>query len=232
MRKHKKLDIKTKTKKMGAKKKQKQHNMNGTVITKEPIVNKVIDHAVVDTIIDKKFVEIHKQDIVTEVHEQPIIEIHEKPVTQLVEEQSIYTRTTTNAKFEEFKTEPLKDAAFLEAQAELLGTRSLVKKSEADIAQVQEKEYIKKIEVQPIVELHEQPRITEIHEQEIIEVQEQPITRVFHEKPIVRRFNEGVEVASSRLDTTTVDTTVKPTVRKTRRAIYLVEVERTVEQAF
>jgi hypothetical protein len=26
--------------------------------------------------LDKKFIEVHKQDIVTEIHEQPVVEIH------------------------------------------------------------------------------------------------------------------------------------------------------------
>ncbi len=46
------------------------------VITKAPIINQVIDAAVVEKVIEKKHIEIHKQDVITEVHEQPIIEIH------------------------------------------------------------------------------------------------------------------------------------------------------------
>jgi hypothetical protein len=71
---------------------------------------------------------------------------------------------------------------------QLIGNIETLKIQEKYVDQLEEKELIKKIEIQPVVELHEQPRITEIHEQKVVEVIETPVVRVIHEKPIVKRF--------------------------------------------
>jgi hypothetical protein len=71
---------------------------------------------------------------------------------------------------------------------ELIGMVETMKVTESHIDQIVEKELIKKVEIQPVVELHEQPHITEVHEQKVVEVVETPVLRVIHEKPIIKRY--------------------------------------------
>jgi hypothetical protein len=69
----------------------------------------------------------------------------------------------------------------------LTGNLTTAVTEEKDVRQIREQEFIKRVEIQPVVEIHEQPRITEVHEQKVVELIQQPITRVVHEKPIITR---------------------------------------------
>jgi hypothetical protein len=157
----------------------------------------------------------------------------EKPVVQRIQEDTVFAKVTTDAVFEEIEAPPLTETELAQAKRELVTKVDTKMFSDAKIDQILEKEFVKQVAVQPIVELHEQPRITEIHEQEIIEVQEQPIMRIIHENPIVKRYNDLPNEATTLLTSVTAETTIKKEVttetaapRKMRRAIYLVEVER------
>ncbi|KAL0483464.1 ribosomal protein S12 methylthiotransferase [Acrasis kona] len=163
------------------------------IVTKAPIINKVVDQAVVDQVIDKKFIEIHKQDIITEIHEQPIIEIHEKPLVQTITEKPAFNKLTRAGVIEDIEAPEMTEAELLAKTEALIGNVETLNVKESHVNEVTEKELIKRIEIQPIVELHEQARITEVHEQKIVEVLETPVMRVIHEKPIVRRYVDAPE---------------------------------------
>ncbi|KAL0483455.1 carbamoyltransferase [Acrasis kona] len=180
----------------------KQTIVQEKIVEKAPIINKVIDEAVVDQVVDKKFIEIHKQDIVTEIHEQPIIEIHEKPAVQTITEKPLFNKVTQASVVEDIAAPELTEQELLVKAEALTGNLTTQKLKETHVNEVDHAELIKRIEIQPVVELHEQARITEVHNQKIVEVQETEVTRVIHEKPIVRR------VVDDALEPTTLQTTL------------------------
>ncbi len=137
----------------------------------------------------------------------------------------MFSKVTKDALFEEIQAPPLSEEQVLNMAVLQTGTVETTFEADITTTQIEEKEFVKKIEIQPIVELHEQPRITRIHEQEIVEIQEQPITRVIHENPIIKRYVNAENQTLTRSENVQFSTDATPK-RRMRRAIYLIEVER------
>jgi hypothetical protein len=99
----------------------------------------------------------------------------------------VFKKASLPERLEEIEAPPMQEKELLEDALLLAGKKETIAIEERDIKQIKEKEFIKRVEIQPVVELHVQPHITEVHEQKVVELIQQPITRVVHEKPIIKR---------------------------------------------
>jgi len=163
-------------------------------VTNAPVITTIKEKDVVDVIEKKTNVIVHKQPVITEVIEQPIIEVHETREVKHVREPSLQHKSVESTRYEDVNLEnKISDSIKMKKLQELEKTNrapdQLAEKSELV---VNESAVLKRVEIQPIVEVHDQKFIKEVHEQNVHEIVEQPIIRRVYQQPIFRRIGENL----------------------------------------
>jgi trehalose/maltose hydrolase-like predicted phosphorylase len=164
------------------------------VIEKEAIVNTIVDKPILDQVVEKKNVEVHHKNVVQEIHEQPIVEIERLPQTRIIKEatevktvidhQKMFENINAGAElsFEE------KERLFAAKQGKLSLPTNVEVTKDVKVDTLQDKEEVREIIIQPMIERHQQALVTEIHDKKVIEVHEHPVVRKIIEKPIIREI--------------------------------------------
>jgi hypothetical protein len=156
----------------------------------DAIVAHVIDKPITEKVIEQKHVEVHHKRVVQEIIEQPIVEIEKIPKTKHIRNKTEKNMVYEGPPVHELIHEPMteEETKNIDMARGMIENNIVVKYRVVPkkTSTIQDKEELRQIVEQPIIEPHIQPVITEVHRKKIIVINEYPKIRKVVHKPLVR----------------------------------------------